>query len=428
MSETTSASTPRTRLVQTYDRVRQDSEALAAPLSHEAQTIQSMEDASPVKWHLAHTSWLYETFLLKPFFTGYEAFDESYEYLFNSYYNAVGEQYPRDKRGLITKPGVDEVLDYRAHVDRAMRHMIGDVSDNTYPRIQKLVRLGVNHEQQHQELLCTDLKHGLSFDPSQPAAYAAPAPALDDGAPSLAWVKYDGGLIETGVNWELEEFAFDNEGPRHKTWAEPFRLANRLITNAEYLEFMEDGGYTTSSLWLSDGWALVKKGKWCSPLYWEKSDGAWFEFTLHGRQELNPHAPVTHISFYEAAAYAAWADKRLLREDEWEIAAAAQEIDGQFLDPGTSPHPSVVNGSKAPLRQMFGDCWEWTQSSYSPYPGYRTPPGAVGEYNGKFMSNQMVLRGGSCATPSGHVRASYRNFFYPHQRWQFSGIRLAEDA
>ena len=428
MSDANANLSGREKLSRAFGAVRAVSEALAAPLSAEAQTIQSMTDASPAKWHLAHTSWFYETFLLKPFFTGYEPFDQSFEYLFNSYYNAVGAQYPRDQRGMITTPGVDEVLAYRAHIDKSMRHLMGDVSDNTYPRIQKLVRIGLNHEQQHQELLCTDIKHGLSIDPNAPAAYDAPNAPRDDGAPSLDWIRFDGGLIETGVNWELEEFAFDNEGPRHKTWAEPFRLANRLVTNGEYLEFMIDGGYTAPSLWLSDGWAKVNQDGWCAPLYWEQEGDTWLQFTLHGRASVNPNAPVTHISFYEAAAYAAWAGKRLPREDEWEVAASEHSIEGNFLNPGTSPNPSVVNGSSAPLRQLFGDCWEWTQSSYSPYPGYRTPPGAVGEYNGKFMANQMVLRGGSCATPQGHVRASYRNFFYPHQRWQFSGIRLAEDA
>ncbi len=428
MTDAITARSPREVLVKIFDQVRSASEALAAPFSAEDQTIQSMTDASPVKWHLAHTSWLFETFILKPFAAGYVPFDESYEYLFNSYYNSVGAQYPRAQRGMITRPGAEEVRAYRAHVDKAMVKLIRNVSDNSFAKVRQLVRLGLNHEQQHQELLCTDIKHGLSFNPADPAAFTAPDPVSDDGAPSLGWVRFDGGIAQTGVNWELEEFAFDNEGPRHKSHLEPFRLANRLVTNAEYQNFMEDGGYETAALWLSDGWALVNQETWTAPLYWRSTEDGWSEFTLHGRAPITPHAPVTHISFYEAAAYAAWTGKRLPREGEWEVAASPQLIEGNFLSPGTSPHPTTVNGSKAPLRQMFGDCWEWTQSSYSPYPGYRMPPGAVGEYNGKFMSNHMVLRGVSCATPEGHMRASYRNFFYPQQRWQFSGIRLAEDG
>ncbi len=419
----------RKELLAAFESTRDVSTVLAAALSPEDQTVQSMTDASPVKWHLAHTSWLFETFLLKPYMAGYTPFDEAYEYLFNSYYNAVGDQYPRHRRGMITRPGADETLRYRAHVDSAMAQLIEVASGNTIAKVRQLVRLGINHEQQHQELLCTDVKHALSFSPLDPVAYLAPPELPDEGPPSLKWISFEGGLCETGVDWELAEFAFDNEGPRHKSYIAPFKLADRLVTNAEYLAFIKDGGYETPALWLSDGWALVNDEHWQAPLYWNRTDGeGWTDFTLHGRVAVTPHAPVTHLSYFEAAAFAAWAGKRLPREDEWEIAAQQERLEGNFLSPGTSPHPALVNGQTARLRQIFGDVWEWTQSAYSPYPGYRTPKGAVGEYNGKFMSGQMVLRGGSCATPKDHLRATYRNFFYPHQRWQFSGIRLADDS
>lgn len=418
----------RAKLLADYRATRTASRDLAAPLSPEDQTVQSMPDASPIKWHLAHTSWFFETFLLKPFVTGYAPFNEQYEYLFNSYYEAVGAQFPRPERGLISRPTAAEVLDYRGHVDHAMEKLIAEVTDNTYAKVRELVRLGLNHEQQHQELLCTDIKHALSQNPLSPAAYPAATPLPDEGPPQQAWVRFDGGLVDTGVDWELEDFAFDNEGPRHKSYVAPFKLADRLVTNADYLAFIEDGGYENAALWLSDGWALVKEEGWRAPLYWRELGGNWHEFTLSGRGPLAPHAPVTHLSYFEADAYAAWTGFRLPREDEWELAARAQNVEGNFLKPGTAPHPEHVNGATAPLRQMFGDVWEWTQSPYVAYPGYRAPKGAIGEYNGKFMNGQMVLRGGSCATPKGHVRASYRNFFYPHQRWQFSGLRLAADA
>jgi ergothioneine biosynthesis protein EgtB len=421
-------SDPRLETLRSFEATRELSLALAAPLSPEDQTVQSMTDASPAKWHLAHTTWFFETFLLKPFGEGYTPFNEAFEYLFNSYYNAVGAQYPRPQRGLVTRPGVAETQDYRAHVDGAIAKLLEDVSDNQFAKVQSLMRVGVNHEQQHQELLCTDLKHALSFNPLDPAPYAAPHKGRDEGAPGLGWAAFDGGVCETGVDWELADFAFDNEGPRHKSYIAPFKLADRLVTNGEYLKFMRDGGYETPSLWLSDGWALVKAEGWRAPLYWREDEGRWSAYTLHGRDRIDPHAPVTHVSYFEAAAFAEWAGARLPREDEWEVAAQSVVIEGTFLDPGTSPMPAPVNGKDAKLRQIFGDCWEWTQSPYTAYPGYRAPKGAVGEYNGKFMSGQMVLRGGSCATPEGHIRASYRNFFYPHQRWQYAGIRLAADA
>lgn len=418
----------RTAMLDAFDETRRATCAIAAPLSPEDQTVQSMADASPTKWHLAHTSWFFETFILKPLAPDYAEFDPAYEYLFNSYYNAVGEQFPRDQRGLVSRPTTVEVLAYRDHVDAAMRRLIETASGNTLSKVEGLVKVGVNHEQQHQELMCTDIKHVLAQNPASPIAYQGPAPLADEGPPQLGWASFDGGVIETGVDWERADFAFDNEGPRHKEYYEPFKLADRLVTNGDYLSFMEDGGYGAPMLWLADGWTSVRNKEWTAPLYWRKTDEGWMEFTLHGLQPLNLHAPVTHISYYEADAFAHWTGYRLPREGEWEVAAGHQPIKGNFLNPGTSPHPVQVNGQTAPLRQLFGDVWEWTQSAYSPYPGYRAPAGAIGEYNGKFMSGQMVLRGGSCATPRGHVRASYRNFFYPHQRWQFTGLRLAADA
>jgi len=418
----------RLEILRAFENTREGSCALAAPLTQEDQTVQSMTDASPTKWHLAHTTWFFETFLLKPFDDSYAPFNGAFEHLFNSYYNAIGEQYPRASRGMITRPGVAETLDFRAYVDKAVAKLLKNVSDNRFTEVFQLMRIGINHEQQHQELLCTDIKHALSFNPLALAAYDAPAPAADNGVPKLGWIAHEGGLEETGIDWELAEFAFDNEGPRHKSYIDPFNIADRLITNGEYLAFMADGGYETASLWLADGWALVNQEGWRAPLYSEESKKGWTSFTLHGREPLNPNAPVTHISYFEAAAFAEWAGKRLPREEEWELAVRDLPLEGNFLRPGISPAPAPVNGSAAPLRQVFGDCWEWTQSPYTAYPGYRAPKGAVGEYNGKFMSGQMVLRGGSCATPEGHIRPTYRNFFYPHQRWQFTGIRLAEDA
>jgi ergothioneine biosynthesis protein EgtB len=418
----------RLEILRAYEATREVSQTLAAPLSPEDQTVQSMTDASPVKWHLAHTTWFFETFVLKHFVDDYKPFNGAFEHLFNSYYNSIGEPYPRDKRGLVTRPGAQETLEFRAYVDMAIAGLLENISDNSFGKVLQLMRIGINHEQQHQELLCTDVKHALSFNPLDPAAYVAAAPLKDEGQPELGWVYFDGGVEETGVDWELAEFAFDNEGPRHKTFVAPFKLADRLVTNGEYLTFMKDGGYETAALWLSDGWALVNEEGWQAPLYWREDDDRWSTYTLHGREAINPHAPVSHISYYEAAAFAEWAGKRLPREEEWEIAARGEAATGNFLNPGTSPAPTPVNGQTTRLRQIFGDCWEWTQSPYTAYPGYRAPKGAVGEYNGKFMSGQMVLRGGSCATPEGHIRPTYRNFFYPHQRWQFAGLRLAEDA
>ncbi|WP_422035465.1 ergothioneine biosynthesis protein EgtB [Reyranella sp.] len=379
--------------LQSFQRVRSRTEALAAPLSPEDQTVQSMPDASPTKWHLAHTTWFFETFVLRPHAFGYRVFDPSYEYLFNSYYEAVGPRHPRPQRGLITRPGVGEVLEYRHHVTAAMLDFLG--GDHA---AQELVELGLHHEQQHQELILMDIKHALSMNPLRPA-YRSARPATRHTDPPLSWREFEGGLVETGHDGR--GFAFDNEGPRHRCWLDAFALAMLPVSCGEYLDFIEDGGYRRPEFWLSAGWDCVKQRDWEAPLYWEKRDGAWHVFTLSGLELVDPNRPVCHVSAFEAAAFAKWSGKRLPREAEWEIAADSIE--------GT------------------GEVWEWTASPYIAYPGYREPAGPVGEYNGKFMANQMVLRGGCAATSAGHVRSTYRNFFPPDARWMFGGIRLAED-
>ncbi|WIM13259.1 MAG: hypothetical protein OJF58_004225 [Enhydrobacter sp.] len=397
--------------------VRGLSEQLAAPLSPEDQTVQSMPDASPAKWHLAHTTWFFETFLLRPHATGYETFEPAYEYLFNSYYEAVGPRHPRAERGMITRPGVDEILAYRRHVTAAMVDLIGRTGDRHMP----LIELGLHHEQQHQELLLMDIKHLLSLNPLEPAYRPAGRSRDGEGSPA-GWLEFEGGL--SSIGHEGNGFSFDNEGPRHRLWIDPFALATRLVTNAEYAAFIAEGGYRRPEFWLSAGWDCVKQRGWEAPLYWQKDGAGWSAFTLHGRRPLRGDEPVCHVSAYEAAAYAKWAGKRLPREGEWEVAAAAVKLEGNLMDGGLL-HPAPAQGSG--LAQMIGDVWEWTASPYVAYPGYREPPGAVGEYNGKFMANQMVLRGGSAVTPAGHVRRTYRNFFPPDARWMFGGIRLAED-
>ncbi len=374
--------------------VRAASEQLAAPLSAEDQTVQSMPDASPTKWHLAHTTWFFETFILRPFVPSYRVFDPAYEYLFNSYYEAVGPRHPRPQRGLITRPGVEEIGAYRRHVSQAMAEFL----DAETAEHEALVELGLHHEQQHQELILMDAKHMLSANPLRPAYDRGPAPPRAPRS-AVEWRRQAGGLVEIGH--EGEGFSFDNEGPRHKVWLEPFSIASRPVSNGEYLRFMEDGGYRRPEFWLSAGWECVNGSGWEAPLYWERKDGQWHVFTLHGLAPMRPDDPVCHVSAYEAAAFAKWAGKRLPREAEWE--SAADDLDGT------------------------GAVWEWTGSPYVAYPGYREPAGAIGEYNGKFMANQMVLRGGCIATPRDHIRTTYRNFFPPDARWMFGGIRLAED-
>ena len=401
-----------------YAAVRKQTELLCRPLAVDDYGVQPMADTSPPKWHLAHTTWFFETFLLKPFADGYTPFDDAFEYLFNSYYNGVGQQYPRSMRGLLSRPTVEQVFDYRAHVDSAMLGLLvrGDEA------LRGRTILGINHEQQHQELLVTDIKYNLGTNPLRPAYDSA----LHDGsgeARPANFATFPGGLVEIGASGA--GFTFDNETPRHKVWLSEFALADRLVTCGEYLAFMEDGGYGTPSLWLSEGWTAARRHGWNAPLYWYRQDGEWFEYRLGGGGPVDPNLPVCHVSYLEADAFARWAGARLPTEAEWETAAASHAVTGNFSD-GRRLHPGSSRGDG--MTQLFGDAWEWTASAYGPYPGFRPLPGTLGEYNGKFMANQMVLRGGSCATPPGHVRPSYRNFFYAPDRWQFSGIRLARDV
>lgn len=401
-----------------YQKVRSATEKLVAPLSPEDCQAQSMTDASPAKWHLAHTSWFFETFVLQAATTDYKPFHPHYGFLFNSYYNALGARHPRPARGLLTRPSLDEVCAYRRYVDEQMGALFSRRADAA-AALAEIIELGLNHEQQHQELILTDIKHLLSLNALFPVYRKREVTPARTATP-LGWKKYTGGLCEIGHAGG--GFAFDNEQPRHQVFLEPFELAMRLVTNGEYLAFIEDGGYARPELWLSDGWDAVQSQGWCAPLYWTERDGARQIFTLAGLSELRVDEPVCHISFYEADAYARWAGARLPTEAEWEVAACEVEPAGNFVESELF-HPAPARSAEH--AQFFGDVWEWTQSAYSPYPGYRPAAGALGEYNGKFMCTQLVLRGGSCATPASHIRASYRNFFPPAARWQFSGIRLA---
>ncbi|MCW5622067.1 MAG: ergothioneine biosynthesis protein EgtB [Burkholderiales bacterium] len=403
-----------------YQVIRSATVELVQDLSAEDCALQSMPDASPVKWHLAHTSWFFETFVLEGGLRGYRCFDPHYRTLFNSYYVQVGPRHTRAERGLLSRPGLREVLAYRAHVDEAIaRWMDGQPSAQALD----LFELGLHHEQQHQELILTDLKHLFSRNPLRPAYRAAPARMKRD-APALEWSRHAGGLCEIGHAGE--DVCFDNEQPRHAVFIAPFRCASRPVTNGEYLAFMRDGGYQRPELWLSDGWDARCHNAWEAPLYWEHGEDGWRRFTLHGMDEVDPSAPVCHISYYEADAFARWADARLPTEAEWEIIARAVPVAGNLAESRLFDPIAAASSAGVPL-QCFGDIWEWTASAYLPYPGYRPAAGAVGEYNGKFMVNQFVLRGGSCATPASHLRATYRNFFPPQARWQFSGMRLARD-
>ena len=410
-------------LARRYLNVRSTSIALAGPLSAEDCTVQSMPDASPVKWHLAHTTWFFETFVLERHEPDFEAFHPAFRVLFNSYYNTVGDKHPRPQRGLLSRPSRDEVLAYRTHVDAAMADALSEDRKASID-LEALVELGLNHEQQHQELILTDVLHMLSCNPLAPA-YAEREPrARSDASLPLTWVQFSGGLVEIGHDGK--GFAFDNETPRHRQYLEAFALASRPVTNAEYLGFVADGGYRRPELWLSEGWDWVNANRIEAPGYWRRNGGGWQQFTLLGQRALDPAAPVCHLSLFEADAYARWAGARLPTEAEWETAAAEGSLEGHFVDDGVLlPLPALDRGT--PLAQLFGDVWEWTRSAYSPYPGFRAAAGAVGEYNGKFMCNQNVLRGGSFATPRSHIRATYRNFFPPSARWQFTGFRLARD-
>jgi len=413
---------PARSLWRRYLETRATTLGLAAPLTPEDCALQSMPDASPVKWHLAHTSWFFETFLLLGRVPAYRAFDERFRTLFNSYYVQVGPRHARAERGLVSRPDLAAVQAYRAHVDRGVEAWFERGPDRAQ---LELLELGIHHEQQHQELILTDLKHLFSRNPLRPA-YANPAPRQDSVEVPLRWVPHAGGV--RAIGHAGDGFCFDNERPAHRVYVEPFRLGSRLVTNAEYLAFMDDGGYARPELWMSDGWDVRLREAWEAPLYWERdASSGWQRFSLAGMVPLEAHAPVCHVSWYEADAFARWRGARLPTEAEWEDAASRVPVTGNFAESRLFDPRSAPDGSPG-LAQCFGDVWEWTASAYRPYPGYRPALGAVGEYNGKFMVNQFVLRGGSCASPASHLRPSYRNFFPPQARWQFTGIRLCADA
>ena len=408
----------RDALVSRFLAVRRATEALCRPLATEDYVIQSSPDASPPKWHLAHITWFFENFVLAHFRPRYERFHEGYAFLFNSYYETVGSFFPRLQRGLLSRPTVREVLDFRAHVDAAVGSLAMELDDSRWPDFAARIELGLHHEQQHQELLLTDIKHNFSINPLRLPYAELPVRTGTPGA-RTGWISHPGGVTAIGTDPD-KGFSFDNETPRHRVFLQPYRIATRAVTNGEYLEFIEAGGYRTPDLWLSDGLRTLRERKWEAPLYWEKTGRGWEHYTLGGMRPVDEHAPVCHVSYYEADAYARWRGKRLPTEAEWETAAALHAIEGNFADSGCF-QPMPQDGTA-----FHGDVWQWCASAYLPYPGFRPLPGSLGEYNGKFMSGQMVLRGGSCATPHSHMRTSYRNFFYAPDRWQFMGIRLAE--
>lgn len=407
-----------------YLKVRAATVSLCVPLAVEDYVIQTMVDVSPPKWHLAHTSWFFENFLLLPYLAAYQVFHPQFGYLFNSYYETVGSFNPRKQRGFLSRPTVNETLDYRNHVDRFMEELITHADTEQWRTLAPLLLLGLHHEQQHQELLLTDIKYNFAMNPLRPA-YRPHITLSTESARPMEWLHCLGGIRQIGC--ADGEFAFDNERPRHRVFLENYRLASRPITNGEYLSFIEAGAYRDPQYWLSEGWLTVQKQQWQAPLYWEQRDNAWWMMTLSGMREVNLAEPVCHISYYEADAYARWAGKRLPTEAEWESAAGDSAMQGNFRESGVL-HPLPCSPDSSKPAQLFGDVWEWTQSPYAPYPGYLPAAGSIGEYNGKFMCKQMVLRGGSCVSPSAHLRATYRNFFPPEARWQFSGLRLAEDA
>jgi ergothioneine biosynthesis protein EgtB len=434
-------------LLSRFHEVRDFTSSLCAELAPEDCVVQSMPDVSPTKWHLAHTTWFFETFILKKWSKGYQPEIPQYAYLFNSYYNAAGDMHRRDLRGLISRPTVEETHRYRSSIDSHIDDLISEADESVLDEIEPILTLGIHHEQQHQELLITDIKHVFAQNPLHPV-FRRKIDIVSAKPARINFVEFEEATVEIGQNGP--SFSYDNEGPRHRALVLPFALATRPVTNGEYIAFIEDNGYARSEFWLSLGWMTVNEpvsGGWQAPLYWEKRDGAWWNFTLSGFRPVDANEPVTHLSYFEANAFANWSKARLPTEFEWEHAAANLPMDGNFME-SERFHPQALAApedrhpachgrqasslsSSAPLsgklQQMFGDVWEWTRSSYSPYPGYRAAPGALGEYNGKFMCNQYVLRGGSCATSRTHIRKTYRNFFQPEKRWQFNGIRLARD-
>ena len=405
-----------------YTRVRRFTEQLCEGLAPEDCVVQSMPDVSPTKWHLAHTSWFFENFIVQPNLEGYQPIDPVYAFLFNSYYVHAGERHCRAQRGYISRPTLAQIFEYRAHVDRAMTDLLDSSDEALQRRLAPVVELGINHEQQHQELIVTDIKHVFSVNPLRPA-YRPIATTEQDQSEPADWIEFPESIEQIG--FDGAGFAYDNEGPAHREIVHPFALASRPVTNGEYLAFMDDGGYRRAELWLSAGWDCASQNRWTEPFYWEKRDGEWWSYTLAGMKRINMAEPVCHVSYYEADAFARWAGARLPTEAEWERAARTVQIEGNFVESGRF-HP-VPARAREGLQQMFGDVWEWTRSQYSPYPGYQPAAGALGEYNGKFMCNQFVLRGGSCATSITHIRPTYRNFFPPEAVWQFSGFRLARD-
>jgi ergothioneine biosynthesis protein EgtB len=410
-------------LAERYSQTRQFTEHLCEPLEVEDFVVQSMPDASPTRWHLAHTTWFFETFALSRWEADYRPANADFQFLFNSYYNSVGEPFPRARRGLLTRPTVAEVFEYRHAVDERMTRLLRGRGDDDSEEIARVVELGINHEQQHQELMLTDIKHAYSCNPLWPTYRKLSPGSQPTRMEPSGWTDHGGGVVEIGHAGRM--FAFDNERPRHQTFVQPFEIANRLVTTGEFLNFLNDGGYRRPNLWLSLGWSVVRDQKWAAPLYWVEREGNWHEFSLGGLRPLDVDQPVCHVSYFEADAFARWSGARLPTEAEWEHAAAGLDVQGSFAEGGRY-HPA--SGKGAGLAQMYGEVWQWTASPYTPYPGYVLPAGALGEYNAKFMCNQYVLRGGSCATPAGHVRATYRNFFSPEARWQFTGIRLARDT
>ncbi len=410
-------------IISRYKQIRQFSEKICEPLKTEDYVIQSMPDMSPTKWHLAHVSWFFETFVLGKVNPNYKSPNEQYAYLFNSYYVQAGDRFFRPHRGMLSRPTVKEVFEYRKYVDKYMIEFLEKTDEESFNKIKVVIEIGLNHEQQHQELMLTDIKHLFSMNPLYPV-YKPIEKIAEQKIENINWIKFDEGVYQIG--YDGDGFFYDNEKPVHKQYLNSFSISDRLVTNKEYLEFINDNGYKRAEFWLSDGFATVEREQWLAPLYWRKIGDKWMYFTLNGFREIELNEPVCHVSHYEADAYARWTNARLATEREWEVASQGLKIEGNFVE-NESFHPSAKMDNNR-IKQMYGNVWEWSQSSYLPYSGYKVPEGAIGEYNGKFMSNQMVLRGGSCATSKTHIRNTYRNFFPPHSRWQFMGIRLAKDV